>query len=164
MMEPLVIDPPGFDQKAAWQECSDYVEQCGGLAHEDGSPNWRAAFGADPGVCSCPNCHEYYWCWGRKQRCRKCGFEYPTNWWPMYSYGAQHARRTPEQREKYNHYGAVTRARHEAHKYYRWAFENNAEPSMEAADTHPWPTIFPEDATHMAHTPPANAAGGTDGE
>jgi hypothetical protein len=87
MMNPIVIDPPGFDQKAGWQECSDYVDKCGGLAYEDGEPNWRAAFGADPGVCSCPACGEMYWCWGRVQRCAVCQFEYPTDAWPAYSEG-----------------------------------------------------------------------------
>jgi len=86
-MDPIVIDPPNFDQRAAWQECAEYVDKCGGLTHEDGEPNWRAAFGADPGVTSCPVCHEYYWAWGSKQRCVKCGFEYPTLWWPSYSKG-----------------------------------------------------------------------------
>jgi len=36
MMDPIVIDPPGFDQHAAWKECSEYVEKCGGMQHEDG--------------------------------------------------------------------------------------------------------------------------------
>lgn len=91
-MDPIVIDPPDFDQKAAWKECSDFVDECGGLSLSDGSPNWRAAFGADPGICSCPACGHHYWMWGRVQRCRDCGFEYPTDWWPMYSWGAQQLR------------------------------------------------------------------------
>lgn len=87
MKNPIVIDPPGFDQGGAWKECVDYVGKCGGYTHEDGSPNWRAAFGADPGCNSCPACGTYYWQWGRRQRCVDCGFEYETDWWPAYSEG-----------------------------------------------------------------------------
>ena len=89
MKNPIVIDPPEFDQDAAWKECSNYVDQCGGLQHEDGEPNWRAAAGADPGCCSCPNCGEHHWAWGARQRCSVCEFEYTTHWWPLYSEGCQ---------------------------------------------------------------------------
>lgn len=51
-MDQIVIDPPDFDQSAAWDECRDFVDKCGGLQRKDGSTNWRAAFGADPGICS----------------------------------------------------------------------------------------------------------------
>ena len=36
MKDPIVIAPPDFDQKAAWQECREYVEKCGGIQHENG--------------------------------------------------------------------------------------------------------------------------------
>lgn len=145
--DPLVIDPPGMDQQAAWDECKDYVDKCGGLSHEDGKPNWPAAFGADPGVCSCPVCNAMYWAWGRVQRCKRCGFEYPTDWWCMYSWGAQarQAGRTI--------FGRLTQERYDKHKYYRWAFDHSATPSMEAARVVAWQTIFPEDATHFTGPP-----------
>lgn len=97
-MDPIVIDPPGFNSADGWAECKEYVEKCGGLSHDDGEPNWRAAFGADPGLCSCPACHQMYWQWGRRQQCKKCGFEYPTDAWPMYSWGSQDAKREPNPR------------------------------------------------------------------
>ena len=31
MGEPEVIDPPNFSHEAAWKECRDYVDECGGL-------------------------------------------------------------------------------------------------------------------------------------
>lgn len=45
MKNPIVIDPPGFDQAAGWQECQEYVEQCGGIVYDNGEPNWCALFG-----------------------------------------------------------------------------------------------------------------------
>lgn len=96
--DPIVLDPPGFDTKAAWDECREYVEKCGGLSHEDGEPNWRAAFGADPGCCACPRCHESYWAWGRIQKCKKCGAEYETQWWAMLSWGVQAGRNADKRR------------------------------------------------------------------
>jgi len=163
MNDPIVIDPPGFDQKAAWEECRQYVDSCGGLTHEDGEPNWRAAFGADPGLCSCPCCHETYWCWGRRQKCAKCGFCYPTDWWPMYSYGAQHRQRLDNPPPSWD---ADMMRRIEpmhqermGHKYYRWAFENRATPSTEAAKVVAWRTIFPEDASER----PTAGLTGTEG-
>lgn len=122
MRDPIVIDPPGFDANEAWQECSDYVDQCGGLEHENGEPNWRAAFGADPGVCSCPSCHETYWMWGRVQRCVDCGFEYPVDAWAMFSWGVQAAWNF----ERYQNHPRIL-ALHErrlSHPYYRYGFEN----------------------------------------
>ena len=134
---PIVIDPPGFNEAAAWQECRDYVDQCGGLAHEDGEPNWRAAFGADPGICSCPACHRDHWAWGRKQRCTRCGFEYETDAWLMYSYGVQAAKRTD--------WRSALHERRLAHPYYRYGFEH---PESAGADAYKafksidWRSIF----------------------
>lgn len=127
-MNPIVIDPPDFDQAAAWKECSDYVEQCGGLTHEDGSVNWRTACGADPGVCSCPACGEMYWAWGSRQRCVKCSFEYPTDWWPMYSYGSQDAKRGRQSK----HSNQTT------HPYYRYGFEHPAADPWKECHTQEW--------------------------
>lgn len=142
--DPMVIDPPNFDQAAAWNECREYVDACGGLSHDDGEPNWRAAFGADPGLCSCPCCDQMFWAWGRRQRCTECGFEYDTDWWAMYSWGGQEARRGPD----HPVYRGKTHEKYMRSKWYRWAFENAAEPTMEAAKVVAWKTIFPEDATN----------------
>lgn len=122
MRDPIVIDPPGFDSAAAWKECGDYVQQCGGIEHEDGTTNWRAAFGASPGICSCPSCHEDYWAWGRIHKCADCGFEYPTNAWAMFSWGVQAA----WNREKFEqHRGLQTlHEKRLSHPYYRYGFEN----------------------------------------
>lgn len=127
-MNPIVIDPPGFDQSAAWKECSDFVEKCGGLTDADGEPNWRAAFGADPGICSCPMCGEHYWAWGRRQRCVKCAFEYHTDWWPMYSWGAQSAR-SPV---KYKHKERLE------HPYYRFGAEHPCDDPWATCHTEEW--------------------------
>ena len=137
MDDPDVIDPPAFDQEAAWKECRGYVDQCGGLSHEDGSPNWRAAFGADPGVCSCPACGAMYWAWGRRQRCKACKFEYETDWWPMYSYGAR------DGLGKGSADGSVTRERRMRHPYYRYGFEHPTESPLSERDRIDWRSVFP---------------------
>lgn len=117
MEDPIVLDPKGFDQEAAWSECYTAVEKCGGLEAKDGDVNWRAALSDDPGVVSCPECNTYYWMWGRVQRCAKCGFVYPTDWWPMYSWGAAVAR-SEKARETRFHAARLS------HPYYRFGFEN----------------------------------------
>lgn len=136
MKDPIVIDPPGFDQKAAWAGRRQYVEGCGGLAHEDGEPNWRAAFGADPGACSCPACGEKYWAWGRVIRCADCGFSFPTDWWPMYSRGVQSERRSlrvgfPDH----------IHTRRMAHPYYRYGFEHPVTDPWKEHDRIDWPAV-----------------------
>ena len=135
MMDPIVIDPAEFSQQAAWDECRQYVEDCGGLAHDDGEPNWRAAFGADPGVCSCPACGEMYWAWGRKQRCVKCAFEYPTDWWSMYSWGCQAVGR-PQFRYKHNE--------RMQHPYYRYGFLHPVSDPWKEHDKPEWRTTIRE--------------------
>jgi hypothetical protein len=77
MEEPIVIDPPGFDLATAWESCREDREN---VVDAEGEVNWGAAFGADPGVTSCPACQTYHWAWGRRQRCTKCAFEYPVGW------------------------------------------------------------------------------------
>lgn len=133
MRDPKVIDPPGFDPRAAWQECSEYVDKCGGLTHEDGEPNWRAAFGADPGCCTCPNCGEYYWSWGRIIECLDCQFQFPTDWWAMYSWGVQATR------------NAIFRSSHKermSHPYYRYGYEHPVEDPWKEHDKLPWKEII----------------------
>lgn len=121
MKDPIVIDPPGFDQSAAWKECSDEVDRCGGL-ERDGEVNWRAAFSADPGICSCPSCHTSFWAWGSVQKCTECGFEYPTDAWAMFSWGVQ-AAWNPELRREHPQLERLHQRRLE-HAYYRYGFEN----------------------------------------
>lgn len=133
-MNPIVIDPPGFDQAAAWNECREYVDKCGGLQHEGGEVNWRAAFGADPGCCSCPACGEMYWAWGRRQRCVKCAFEYPTDWWSMYSWGAQAGWRKTQGYQPI----AFNFDRYMKHPYYRYGFEHPVEDPWKETKTEAW--------------------------
>lgn len=144
-MNPIVIDPPCFDQNAGWKECNEYVDKCGGLTHEDGEVNWRAASGADPGCCSCPACGEMYWAWGRIQQCVKCSFQYPTDWWPMYSWGSQAAR---HDRSKYRHDERLS------HPYYRYGFENSVYDPWKTTKTAEWKAAIRE-AMRKPHDPPA---------
>lgn len=125
--DPDVVDPPGFDQASAWQECRDEVDRCGGLTYPDGEPNWRAAFSADPGCCSCPACGASYWAWGRVHRCKRCQFVYPTNWWPMLSWGGQSARPFPRPELLSDDVKARLGGPHDrrmAHAYYRFGHEH----------------------------------------
>lgn len=122
-MDPIVIDPPNFDQAAAWAECRKWVDDCGGL-DETNPSHMRAASGADPGICSCPACGTMYWMWGRVQRCRMCEFEYPTDWWPMYSWGSSASKKS--QKSPYRQEERMK------HPYYRYGFEHPADdPWME---------------------------------
>lgn len=108
--DPIVINPPHFDQKAAWGECNELNE----VQRGDGGVNWRSAFGADPGIVGCPCCDTNHWNWGIVQRCTKCGWVYPTDWWPMFSWGAQAALR--KGREPFRH------AERMLHPYYRHGY------------------------------------------
>lgn len=114
--DPIVIDPPNFDAKAIWDDCKVAMDH---VQNADGSTNWRAAFYADPGICSCPSCHETYWCLGSRQRCAVCGFEYPTNAWSMYSWGVQAAwlKEGPEKSK-------LDKGYYEASEYFRYGFHN----------------------------------------
>lgn len=140
MKEPIVIDPPNFNIQAAWQECREYVDKCGGMTHEDGDVNWRAAFGADPGVCSCPACHQMYWAWGKQQRCVDCGFEYPTDWWAMYSWGVQ-----AERRQLRDSFPDKLHQRRMAHPYYRYGFEHPVDDPWKHRDQVDWKQVMAEE-------------------
>ena len=87
--DPIVLDPPDFDQQTAWDRCKPYMDR---VVDEEGNFNMGAAMGADPGVCSCPNCHTYYWKWGIWQQCKECGMEFHSDAWGRYSAGVQRAR------------------------------------------------------------------------
>ena len=138
MHDPIVIDPPDFNQDAAWDECRDYVEKSGGLGKPDGEPNWRAAFGADPGVVLCPSCRRCHWRWGSVQRCtdEACGFEYPTDWWSMYSYGVSAGEGGLMGRSEFHE----TRM---DHPFYRHGYENPpGEGAWDAAFKIDWPAVI----------------------
>lgn len=90
--EPIIIEPPGRTPKDGWDKCHAAVEERGGFGDGD-QINIGAAFVADPGVCTCPNCHEHFWAWGTKLECTECHFQFPTDWWGMYSHGVAAARR-----------------------------------------------------------------------
>lgn len=132
MKDPIVIDPPGFEQGRAWKEFQDYVNGCGGVQYPDGEVNWRAAFVADPGCNSCPACGEYYWQWGRRQRCVVCGFEYETDWWPAYSEGCDCGLRlsghrvcpSADYQERSLDYASRKKAARWDHPYFRFGFEH----------------------------------------
>ncbi len=135
ILDPIILEPAGFTSEAGWAEARAYVEACGGMTHRDGSPNMRAAFGADPGICSCPACHQRYWAWGTRQRCVRCGFEYPTDWWPMYSYGVScAAMRSPR-----------LLALHEqrlSHPYYRYGFEHPVQDAWKEHEAIDWRAVL----------------------
>jgi len=137
-MDPLVIDPPNFDQKAAWGERRDYVDKCGGVVNKTGEVNWQAAHAADPGVCSCPACGAMYWCWGNVQRCRACAFEYPTDWWAMYSWGAQAGYRKTTLGLSWNPSAAYRFDDRMKHPYYRYGFEHPVEDPWKTTKTQEW--------------------------
>lgn len=136
LLDPIVLDPAGFDQSLAWDACAEHVHACGGLEYPDGEPSYRAAFGADPGVVSCPECRAYYWRWGRVQECRLCGFVYPTDWWPMFSWGTSASRSGAMRRSKFHRERL-------GHPYYRFGFENPPDgDAMEAVSRIDWRAVL----------------------
>ena len=135
MKNPIVLEPANFNQKDAWIECAEYVAKCGGMQHVDGEPNMRAAAGADPGICSCPQCEEMYWCWGRVQRCTVCKFTYPTDWWPMYSYGVMAGK---SEGCRFKHDDRMK------HAYYRYGFEHPVPDAYIARELIAWEDVIGE--------------------
>lgn len=139
IQDPIVIDPPGFDCEKGWQSCKEEVDRCGGLAHDDGEPNWRAAFSADPGCCHCPKCHADYWAWGILLKCRVCDFVFPSNAWSMYSWGTQHHKTPKEIRDQLS----PLHERRMAHPYYRYGHEHPTDSDVwETFNTLDWGEIF----------------------
>lgn len=138
--DPIVLEPKGFDCAAGWKSCKDEVDRCGGIVDEDGEPNWRAAFSADPGVCHCPKCKAYYWAWGTLIQCRECDFIFPTNAWSMYAWGTQQHGR-PEELTS-NPRWQKMHERRLAHPYYRFGFEHPTDNSWETYNNIQWGDIF----------------------
>lgn len=139
MLDPIVIDPPDFNQKKAWDECREWSDNHEGFA---------AAAGADPGICSCPSCHEMYWMWGRIQECVKCGFEYPVDAWPMFSWGTQAKWRIANRSKRIEQFDNDRMW----HPYFCYGFEQG--PDQSVGDLHKfyesqdWRTIM---ATYEGH-------------
>lgn len=160
MKDTIVIDPPGFSQRGAWQECSEYVEECGGLANDEGEVNWRAAFGADPGCCSCPSCGTYYWAWGRVQKCVDCGFEYQTDWWPAYVDGCRdgrlisglHTCPDPKFHSRMVEFAQRRFEQRKDHPYYRWGFDHPVVEEWFHHDKIDWRFVFSTQGADM-YTP-----------
>jgi len=146
LMDPIILEPAGLTSASGWDECRRYVEQQGGLTYQngpcEGEVNWRAAFGADPGVCSCPACHQRYWAWGTRQRCVLCAFEYPTDWWPMYSYGVGEAKRKGRGWAFTSpHFHEGLDRLHQSrmvHPYYRYGFEHPVDDAWKEHDRIDW--------------------------
>lgn len=144
--DPIIVDPPGQTPEDGWKDCADWVEKSGGMVHSDGEPNIRAAFGADPGVSTCPHCKQMFWAFGRIIRCTECAFEFPTDWWGMYSYGVNAGHPDPP-------YVAAlpqdARARldqlHQdrlSHPYYKYGFEHPVDDAWEEHEKLPWKQIM----------------------
>lgn len=136
--DPIVINPPNFDQKAAWGECA---EASANIVHANGDVNWKAASCADPGVVGCPCCDTSHWNWGNVQRCTKCGWVYPTDWWPMFSWGAQASRNIKFRSDLHS-----TRM---LHPYYRYGFTNpppDTEDTYKAAHKIDWKAVLRKEA------------------
>jgi hypothetical protein len=133
--DPIVIDPPGFDVAAAWRECSDYVDRMCAAGRDI-----AASFGADPGCCSCPACEAMHWAWG--QRCTQCGFEYPTDWWPMYSYGVQASGERQAEWRRKNKGLARIHAERMAHSCYRYGFEHPVEDAWDERTKVDWRSVL----------------------
>lgn len=129
MKDPIVLEPKGFDMEAAWGECAKYA----------GGNDYFSASRADPGCCTCPNCHEYFWAWGRLIQCTECSFIFPTDWWPMYSYGVNAA---------HNAYSDRLHAERLTSSYYQYGFEHPVEDAWVEHDKIDWKAVIgqPQDS------------------
>lgn len=66
MKEPIILEGEPFD----WEEGHRLHMQYGGM---------RGAMCADPGVMSCPACHEFLWKEGIRVRCPHCSHDFLVN-------------------------------------------------------------------------------------
>lgn len=105
----LIISPPELTANKVWDECEEHVKK-----HGIDTP--RGAAGADPGLCSCPNCQQDYWCIGHIIQCTECGFKFPTDAWAEFSWGAQARAR--------GDVDYVTKARVARHPYFAYGYNN----------------------------------------
>ena len=161
MKDPIIIYPPNLTAESVHKDCADYVEKLGGTVREDGSVNWRAAFGADPGCCSCPKCKEYLWSCGLILKCPDCGFVFPSNWWAAYSRGSGAARQLKHAEERgdkrFADYLRDKQKRSMAHPYYRYAYEHPVDDAWAEHDKVDWPVVVgdfagtPQDAQSIGY-------------
>lgn len=153
IQDPIIIEPQGYTAEQGWEWCHGYVESCGGIAYPDGEANLRAAAGADPGCCSCPNCHQYFWAFGRIIQCTGCGFQFQTDWWPMYSYGVGDYKTLhgnsgimdAEIKQRIIHGISERMPERIKHPYYRYGFEHPVPEGSSAREQHdklPWKEIM----------------------
>lgn len=153
--DPIIIDPPGDTPERGWQGCKDYVESCGGIAYPDGEANLRAAAGADPGCCTCPNCHQYFWSFGRIIQCSECGFQFQTDWWPMYSYGVGDANtlncttKYPDEEIRQRIIAGIRERmpKRMQHPYYKYGMKHPVASAWEEHDKLPWKEIMKQPST-----------------
>lgn len=132
MKNPIVLWPKTTPEEV-FKDCEKWVEDHGGLSHSDGSPNLMAAAGADPGCCKCPSCKEFHWSLGIIHQCPTCGFIYPSDWWPMYSFGCAAGRRKGKTAETpYEKILEKSDLRRRGHPYYDYGYNN---PSFYPCDT-----------------------------
>lgn len=113
--DPLVFDPPDFDIDAARKDCEQV--------------------GDDPGVVSCPNCKAEYWAFGEVQQCSICGFKFPVNWWPMYSWGVSAGKRKRAGKLHDERMG---------NPYYRFGYEHPVEDAWVEHDKIDWKKAIAE--------------------
>jgi len=71
MKDPIILEGPPID----W---GHHREQSQRVMDPSGEINWGAAFGADPGVMSCPHCKTHLWQGGYRVKCPECSTEFDT--------------------------------------------------------------------------------------
>lgn len=71
MKHAKIISDESFD----WEQARRAMEN---VQREDGSVNWRAAAGADPGATKCPECETYFWAEAELLQCTECGTTWNT--------------------------------------------------------------------------------------
>jgi hypothetical protein len=69
MKNVIILEGKSFD----WEQGNKAAKHA---VDDEGNVNWYAAFGADPGVMSCPKCGTYFWREGTLVKCTECGEEW----------------------------------------------------------------------------------------
>lgn len=86
---PLILTGQPFD----WEEAREASRNA---VQDDGSPSWREAFAADPGVVRCPQCLAWHWAEGTLVACWACATHFHVDWrhglHPWHGSGAEAAR------------------------------------------------------------------------
>jgi hypothetical protein len=118
--DPIIVDSEPPDVDKIWKDCSEASNH---VMREDGTVNYRAAACADPGVTTCPACGRYHWNIGRWHKCTNCEFVYPTDAWPMFSWGVVEARRRKSRQPPCPGLDRLAEKRM-AHPYYKFGFDH----------------------------------------